>query len=172
MDSSSESENEMDSPRQVSDAKQRETGFKRKGRDYSSSHPSCASRNANARSANHKPEPNRTSLGKGFQGRREDSSFASPTLEHTLSNGVDKGTLGSNSSEKPRLTSDSSIQTDHSGMRCGPSVATMLESPRISSVAGQTNSKVNETEKMWHYRDPTGKVQGPFSLTQLRKWSN
>ncbi|RDY10950.1 Zinc finger CCCH domain-containing protein 44, partial [Mucuna pruriens] len=26
-------------------------------------------------------------------------------------------------------------------------------------------------EKPWHYQDPTGKVQGPFSLLQLYKWS-
>ncbi|KAJ9549174.1 hypothetical protein OSB04_021717, partial [Centaurea solstitialis] len=32
--------------------------------------------------------------------------------------------------------------------------------------------KVNETEKMWHYKDPSGKIQGPFSMAQLRKWSN
>lgn len=30
---------------------------------------------------------------------------------------------------------------------------------------------VNETEKIWHYKDPSGKIQGPFSMAQLRKWS-
>ncbi|CAJ1952407.1 unnamed protein product [Sphenostylis stenocarpa] len=25
---------------------------------------------------------------------------------------------------------------------------------------------------MWHYRDPTGNVQGPFSLTSLKRWSD
>ncbi|KAG2303116.1 hypothetical protein Bca52824_031767 [Brassica carinata] len=25
---------------------------------------------------------------------------------------------------------------------------------------------------MWHYKDPSGKVQGPFSMAQLRKWNN
>ncbi|KAL5821248.1 hypothetical protein ACOSQ3_023130 [Xanthoceras sorbifolium] len=28
-----------------------------------------------------------------------------------------------------------------------------------------------EIEKMWHYQDPTGKIQGPFAMVQLRKWS-
>eukprot|EP00257_Ricinus_communis_P023591 XP_015583618.1 zinc finger CCCH domain-containing protein 44 [Ricinus communis] len=28
-----------------------------------------------------------------------------------------------------------------------------------------------ETEKLWHYQDPFGKVQGPFAMMQLRKWS-
>ncbi|KZV52617.1 zinc finger CCCH domain-containing protein 19 [Dorcoceras hygrometricum] len=36
----------------------------------------------------------------------------------------------------------------------------------------ETLTAINETEKMWHYQDPSGKVQGPFSMVQLRKWSN
>ncbi|XP_062102520.1 zinc finger CCCH domain-containing protein 44 isoform X2 [Humulus lupulus] len=36
-----------------------------------------------------------------------------------------------------------------------------------------TNKSVNdfEIDKIWHYQDPTGKVQGPFSMLHLRKWS-
>lgn len=35
-----------------------------------------------------------------------------------------------------------------------------------------TNQSVNdfEIDRIWHYQDPTGKVQGPFSMIQLRKW--
>ncbi|EEF30809.1 set domain protein, putative [Ricinus communis] len=29
-----------------------------------------------------------------------------------------------------------------------------------------------ETQKMWLYQDPSGKIQGPFSIVQLRKWSS
>uniref|UniRef100_A0A7N0V459 Zinc finger CCCH domain-containing protein 44 n=1 Tax=Kalanchoe fedtschenkoi TaxID=63787 RepID=A0A7N0V459_KALFE len=28
-----------------------------------------------------------------------------------------------------------------------------------------------ETEKIWHYQDPSWNVQGPFSMLQLRKWN-
>ncbi|KAK4774059.1 hypothetical protein SAY87_029078 [Trapa incisa] len=28
-----------------------------------------------------------------------------------------------------------------------------------------------EIHKIWHYQDPTGKTQGPFTLAQLRKWN-
>ena len=28
-----------------------------------------------------------------------------------------------------------------------------------------------ETEKIWHYQDPSGNIQGPFSIIQLRKWN-
>ncbi|XP_023755230.1 zinc finger CCCH domain-containing protein 19 [Lactuca sativa] len=34
-----------------------------------------------------------------------------------------------------------------------------------------SNPKVNESDKMWHYKDPSGKIQGPFSLVKLRNWS-
>ncbi|KAK4795312.1 hypothetical protein SAY86_013306 [Trapa natans] len=45
--------------------------------------------------------------------------------------------------------------------------------PEIQSVvAPQSAPKINDSEKMWHYQDPAGKVQGPFSMTQLRKWNN
>ncbi|XP_019709230.1 uncharacterized protein [Elaeis guineensis] len=30
---------------------------------------------------------------------------------------------------------------------------------------------INENDKVWHYQDPAGTVQGPFSMIQLRKWS-
>ncbi|KAL5976547.1 hypothetical protein ACLOJK_020880 [Asimina triloba] len=29
----------------------------------------------------------------------------------------------------------------------------------------------DETDKIWHYKDPSGKNQGPFSMSQFRKWS-
>ncbi|XP_006340701.1 zinc finger CCCH domain-containing protein 44-like [Solanum tuberosum] len=29
----------------------------------------------------------------------------------------------------------------------------------------------SETDKLWHYRDPTKRIQGPFSVMQLRKWN-
>ena len=34
-----------------------------------------------------------------------------------------------------------------------------------------TSDDPNETQKIWHYKDPAGKIQGPFSLVQLRKWN-
>lgn len=39
-------------------------------------------------------------------------------------------------------------------------------------IVGSTKEDVSETEKIWHYKDPTGKIQGPFSMAQLRKWNN
>ncbi|KAK4490689.1 hypothetical protein RD792_001384 [Penstemon davidsonii] len=44
----------------------------------------------------------------------------------------------------------------------GTAAAPMENSPSADSI---------ETEKLWHYRDPNGKIQGPFSMTELRTWS-
>ncbi|KAK6150577.1 hypothetical protein DH2020_015509 [Rehmannia glutinosa] len=40
-----------------------------------------------------------------------------------------------------------------------------------ASVGNSPSSNIIETENLWHYRDPNGKIQGPFSMMQLRKWS-
>nr|GMC99046.1 zinc finger CCCH domain-containing protein 44 [Ipomoea batatas]GMD00834.1 zinc finger CCCH domain-containing protein 44 [Ipomoea batatas] len=40
------------------------------------------------------------------------------------------------------------------------------------STENVTSADNSETEKFWYYRDPTGKIQGPFSMSQLRGWSN
>ncbi|CAI9110889.1 OLC1v1010981C1 [Oldenlandia corymbosa var. corymbosa] len=39
------------------------------------------------------------------------------------------------------------------------------------SSGGLSAIGISEMDKMWHYRDPNGKVQGPFAMMQLRKWS-
>ncbi|KAH9623009.1 hypothetical protein KSS87_009632 [Heliosperma pusillum] len=176
MDPSYESEEEIDTTRQESDTRRREPGFSRRGRDEFSSRKGGStidSWSANARPPNQKWEPNRNLSGKGISGRKEDSVFTSPTRERPWSNGLDKGSPRLNSREKG-LTSESTPRVEHSAVRSDMSAiaADVSQSPRISSVAGQTDLKGNETEKMWHYRDPARKVQGPFSMTQLRKWSN
>ncbi|CAM6016894.1 unnamed protein product [Sphagnum balticum] len=33
------------------------------------------------------------------------------------------------------------------------------------------SADIIENEKVWHYKDPTGTIQGPFSMEQLRKWN-
>ncbi|XP_050363105.1 zinc finger CCCH domain-containing protein 19 isoform X2 [Argentina anserina] len=42
----------------------------------------------------------------------------------------------------------------------------------LSTGVTHSVANINETEKIWHYQDPSGKVQGPFSMVQLRKWHN
>lgn len=157
----------------------REGGFSRRGRDHFSSRRGGSGSNdswsANARPQNKSWELGRNLSSKGFSGRREETNLASPTSEYKWSNGVDTGTPRSNSWEKPKTTPDTFInrRAEHGAMRSELSAAAASEASQpLSSAAGQTDGKVDETEKTWHYRDPTGKVQGPFSMAQLRKWSN
>ncbi|ONL92857.1 Zinc finger CCCH domain-containing protein 19 [Zea mays] len=42
--------------------------------------------------------------------------------------------------------------------------------PLSSSVVTMTND--TEPEKVWHYKDPSGNVQGPFTLLQLSNWTS
>ncbi|CAI9764366.1 unnamed protein product [Fraxinus pennsylvanica] len=53
------------------------------------------------------------------------------------------------------------------------SVASLVTSTvSLSDGVAETAVKVIETEKVWHYKDPSGKVQGPFSMVQLHKWNS
>ncbi|WOL10071.1 hypothetical protein Cni_G18825 [Canna indica] len=42
----------------------------------------------------------------------------------------------------------------------------------ISSSGVRVPSNSSENDKVWNYQDPSGTIQGPFSIIQLRKWSS
>ncbi|KAI4325798.1 hypothetical protein MLD38_031165 [Melastoma candidum] len=46
-------------------------------------------------------------------------------------------------------------------------------SSSMTEINGGTDQSVNDIEvyKIWHYQDPQGRIQGPFTLLQLRKWN-
>ncbi|GJU95963.1 zinc finger CCCH domain-containing protein 44-like protein [Tanacetum coccineum] len=48
---------------------------------------------------------------------------------------------------------------------------TASETATTSSMRNTPISNVSEIDKVWYYRDPSGKVQGPFCMVQLQKWS-
>ncbi|XP_062209593.1 zinc finger CCCH domain-containing protein 19-like isoform X2 [Phragmites australis] len=50
--------------------------------------------------------------------------------------------------------------------------STMYEEAGSLSSSGVTMSSDAEPEKVWHYKDPSGNVQGPFTLLQLSKWTS
>ncbi|TQD74755.1 hypothetical protein C1H46_039704 [Malus baccata] len=54
-----------------------------------------------------------------------------------------------------------------------PSEVASENSSLPSSIVTSANHSVDdfETDIIWHYQDPTGKVQGPFTLMLLRKWN-
>ncbi|TKW16723.1 hypothetical protein SEVIR_5G318100v4 [Setaria viridis] len=41
-----------------------------------------------------------------------------------------------------------------------------------SGAKAASQSAINESEKIWQYMDPSNKIQGPFSIVQLRKWNS
>ncbi|PKI64942.1 hypothetical protein CRG98_014684 [Punica granatum] len=43
-------------------------------------------------------------------------------------------------------------------------------SPSPLSTGTEQSVNDDETYKMWHYQDSNGKIQGPFTMVQMRKW--
>uniref|UniRef100_A0A453JDM9 GYF domain-containing protein n=1 Tax=Aegilops tauschii subsp. strangulata TaxID=200361 RepID=A0A453JDM9_AEGTS len=76
----------------------------------------------------------------------------------------------------PKLGAGRSSKNSHSTTgtdipKSGTNVSSkMCEAVPISS-PGVTPSTELEPEKVWHYKDPSGNVQGPFTLLQLSKWT-
>jgi hypothetical protein len=52
-----------------------------------------------------------------------------------------------------------------------PTPSPMCEAGSVSSSVLIMSSEA-EPEKVWHYKDPLGNVQGPFTLLQLSKWTS
>jgi hypothetical protein len=59
------------------------------------------------------------------------------------------------------------IPSHHQSATVPTSSATVKSEVSVSHIS-TTDSN---TEKLWHYRDPNDKIQGPFSMIQLQKWS-
>ncbi|KAL1536636.1 zinc finger CCCH domain-containing protein 44-like isoform X1 [Salvia divinorum] len=60
--------------------------------------------------------------------------------------------------------SPSGARNDQAMERSGLEISTA-----IASIGNSKPADNIETEKLWHYRDPNSKIQGPFSMMQLRK---
>lgn len=83
---------------------------------------------------------------------------------------------GSNYWEKPRnqVAPTGSVTgscTNQAVVRSGLSSGVASETSTTTLSTGTVPYANNENEKIWHYQDPAGKIQGPFSMVQLRKWS-
>ncbi|XVF01013.1 hypothetical protein REPUB_Repub04eG0051200 [Reevesia pubescens] len=182
MDPSYESEDDEgeDDKKQDNYMRPRGSGFSRRGREpisprkggFSSSDSWSATRNYSSMNR----ELSRTLSNKGFTSKGDDSIGASETGNDNLWNlGRERETQQPNSWDKPKTALNSEIGTrnTHSVVIQEPSSKVVSEIPPTPLSTGATAIvQINETEKIWHYRDPSGKIQGPFSMVQLRKWSN
>lgn len=74
----------------------------------------------------------------------------------------------SNISEELSNPADAGVgAADHGGMSpAAPDTSSTLSTGKVLI------SDFGELEKIWHYQDPSGKVQGPFCMLQLRKWNS
>ncbi|XP_006356383.1 zinc finger CCCH domain-containing protein 19 isoform X2 [Solanum tuberosum] len=121
-------------------------------------------------------ELNRSSSGKNVLSRSEDGVHSGGGLnedawiegrdKETESMNMDKPTSAAISEPMGRNSQFLSRMESFSGASSVSSPATLQGKVAESSI------KINEAEKVWNYKDPSGKIQGPFSLVQLRKWSN
>ncbi|KAJ7968177.1 Zinc finger CCCH domain-containing protein 19 [Quillaja saponaria] len=173
---SEEDEDKMDDKREESYMRPRGSGFGRRGREQNSPRKGGSALNDSWSATRNYPNMNRefsrTMSSKGFSNKGDDVASASEILNDiSWHQGSDRESQQlSNSWEKQKLLS--SLET---GARNTQPVAISESFSAASSEAAspsQPAAKINETEKMWHYKDPSEKVQGPFSIVQLRKWSN
>ncbi|KAK8529972.1 hypothetical protein V6N12_060735 [Hibiscus sabdariffa] len=179
MDPSYESEEE-DDKKQDNYLRPRGSSFSRRGREPISprkgGYSSTDSWNGNRNYSSMNQELSRNVSGKGFTSKGDDSIGASEMgNENSWSVARERETQLQNSWSKPKtaLTSEIGMRNNHSVVIQEPSLKVVLETSPAPPSTGVTGSvQINESEKMWHYKDPSGKVQGPFSVVQLRKWSN
>ncbi|XP_027163389.1 zinc finger CCCH domain-containing protein 19 [Coffea eugenioides] len=167
---SEEDDSDTDDNRREVFQKTSNSGFTRRGRapisprsDYS---PKDSHNGGNFSDKNR--EPNRTIFSKNLSIASEDASdnqSGSMVNEDLWNQGREK-----NREELNNLVNLSQhTKSDIAGFN---SMASVNLSVSLPAKEAETVVKINETQKAWHYQDPSGKVQGPFSMAQLRKWSN
>ncbi|XP_039036141.1 zinc finger CCCH domain-containing protein 19-like [Hibiscus syriacus] len=171
-------EEEEDDKKQDNYLRPRGSGFSRRGREPISprkgGHSSTDSWSGNRNYSSMNRELSRNVSGKGFTSKGDDSIRASEMgNENSWSLARERETQQPNSWSKPKtaLSSELRMRNSHSVLIQEPSLKVASEITPTPPSTGVT-SQINESEKMWHYQDPSGKVQGPFSMVQLRKWSN
>ncbi|KAI6677653.1 hypothetical protein NL676_038449 [Syzygium grande] len=184
MDPSYESEDDeggADQRRQESYVAARGTGFSGRGRDPISpqkggSTPTDSWSGTRAYT-NTSRELTRNLSNKSTLIRGDDATEVGETVNQSAWNQPrEKETQQFSSWEKSKFSPTSEINAGISNSGAMPESLQRIvhENPGVSHVVNtpQAAPQVNETEKVWHYQDPSGKVQGPFSIVQLRKWNN
>ncbi|XP_021734676.1 uncharacterized protein At5g08430-like isoform X4 [Chenopodium quinoa] len=53
-----------------------------------------------------------------------------------------------------------------------PGIGTQIPRPQENPGVGTEIPKPHAEQSLWHYLDPLGRVQGPFSLISLKRWSD
>ncbi|KAK1352274.1 RDR2-independent DNA methylation protein [Heracleum sosnowskyi] len=176
---SEDNDSEIDSNKQELYTRARGSVFNKRGREPISPGSGEAKESWNS---------SRKNSGRGWELSRNlsDKNLANTVQDAPLSIGVSADNSWNNGrgseTEKPTILEKPNSATSSeafglnrsSGARSGSSSHVQSPNSPASLTAPVATAALNisETEKMWHYQDPHGKVQGPFSMVQLRKWSN
>ncbi|XP_059654073.1 zinc finger CCCH domain-containing protein 19-like isoform X2 [Cornus florida] len=178
---SEEDNSEMEDNKRESFMRPRGSGFSRKGREplspRSGSFSSKDSWSGTRKNSSQNWELNRTMSNKNYLNKGEETTLAGETPNEKVWNqGRDIDAKQSNNLEKFNSAIDSETVgwNSHSLVKSESfsGVASESSPASLSSGLAENAAKISETDKIWHYQDPSGKVQGPFSMGQLRKWNN
>ncbi|KAK8446975.1 hypothetical protein SEVIR_9G573700v4 [Setaria viridis] len=113
-------------------------------------------------------------VGRSVNRTRSDTSISRRKSKYpnTMQNHPQK--VSDSSHHPKKLYSQSTIHGSGAGRKFENNTianSSMYEAGSLSS-SGVTMSSDTEPEKVWHYKDPAGIVQGPFTLLQLSKWTS
>ncbi|XP_057494763.1 zinc finger CCCH domain-containing protein 19-like [Actinidia eriantha] len=174
---SDEHDSEMEDDKQEILARPRGSVFSRKGREPISprrgSFSSPDSWSGTKKDSGKNWELNRNLSNKDFSNKAEEAALVGElTNENTWNQGSDNE--GNMEKVNSGINSETVGRNLHSFARSESFSGAALETSHASLAPGASEiaTKINEMEKIWHYQDPSAKVQGPFSLVQLRKWNN
>ncbi|ESQ50380.1 hypothetical protein EUTSA_v10001877mg [Eutrema salsugineum] len=181
MDPNCESEDEdgKEEKEKERNMRPRSSSFNRRGRDPISPRRGGFSSNESWTSTSNfsnNRELSRSYSSRGSTGREDYLGSSEENVSESMwTLGRKREMPQSSGSEKPR-----SVSIPEPAPRSSHTIVQPELSPRIvpenltapPAVVPQPAPMSNESEKMWHYKDPSGKVQGSFSMAQLRKWNN
>lgn len=176
---SEEEDTEMEDNKQETYPSPRGSGFSRKGREPNSPHRgnfSPIDSGSSTRTNSGKNwDTNRNMSNKGFPIKSEEATVVGEIKNENVRNqgrdkeaNTDKVHSGTNYETIGRDSRSFAKSESFSGAAASETSQASLAAAGVA----ETAIKINETEKMWHYQDPAGKIQGPFSLVQLRKWNS
>ncbi|XP_019169344.1 PREDICTED: zinc finger CCCH domain-containing protein 19 isoform X2 [Ipomoea nil] len=182
MDPSYESEDDdsvTDENRRDTYMRSRDSSFSRRGREPISPRSNYSSKDpwgSGGKTPTRSWELDRNLSSKNTLVKAEDSTHNSEMVnENSWGLGRDRD-QESRSLEKVNSTTNSETIGRKGNSLSRPEmasgVASMTSTVTPTAKSSDTGIKINETEKIWHYKDPSGKIQGPFSMVQLRKWNN
>ncbi|XP_009395393.2 zinc finger CCCH domain-containing protein 19 [Musa acuminata AAA Group] len=117
-------------------------------------------------------ESNRSTLIEGASITDSSSGRGVNTIEFSLNQANDVCQASSSEASKNHgIASSSDASLYNEKVIRSEQLADGAQGNKKPSLPGGLAAIANESDKIWHYQDPSGKVQGPFSIIQLRKWN-